>query len=154
VIEYEPAQIAPAAIIEQIEALGFTGKEIEESVALAKPDKPDAPVKVSKVVKGLLEQARRENKALVLEISGEFCAACVRLEKETLHDPRVQEALKKFIFHKIMVEEHRDAVRQFNIHSIPQLRFLTPDGTVVAKDKGVISVETMLGHLNALEENQ
>lgn len=98
----------------------------------------------------LLNRARRENKALVLEFSGTFCPACRRLETETLADPRVQAALKKVIFRKIMVEEHRDAATQFDIHAIPQLRFIAPDGTVLAQARGVISVETMLGHLTGL----
>ncbi len=88
---------------------------------------------------------------MVLEFSGKFCAACVRLEKETLADPKVQKALKAFIFRKVMVEENRNAATHFGIHSIPQLRFIAPDGKLVAQDKGVISVETMLDHLKALD---
>ena len=141
-------------IIEEIDALGFTGNEIDEKVALAEPEQPDEPAEKSALVEELLKQARRENKALVLEFSGKFCAACVRLENETLEDPKVQAALKKVIFRKIMVEEDRDAATQFDVHAIPQLRFITPGGEVVAQDKGVISVETMLGHLRDLDGKQ
>ncbi len=148
-IRYDPAQVDPTAIIEEIDALGFTGKEIEEAEALAEPETQEPPEK-SVLIEELLAQARRENKPLVLEFSGKFCAACVRLEKETLADPKVQKALKKVIFRKIMVEDDRDAATQFDIHAIPQLRFIAPDGTLVAQDKGVISVETMLGHLKSL----
>ena len=144
----------PATIIEEIDALGFTGKEIDENVALAEPEQSGEPAEKSALVEELLGQARRENKVLVLEFSGKFCPACKRLEKETLEDPRVQAALEKVIFRKIMVEENRDAATQFDIHAIPQLRFITPDGEVVAQDKGVISVETMLGHLKGLDGKQ
>lgn len=141
----------PATIVAEIDALGFTGRQIDERVALAEPEQPRRPAKKSALIVELLKQAQRDDKALVLEFSGNFCAACARLEKETLADPKVQEALKKVIFRRIMVEEHRDAATQFDIHAIPQLRFITPDGNVVAHDKGVISVETMLGHLKGLE---
>ena len=50
-----------------------------------------------------------------------------------------------------MVEEDRAAARQFGIHAIPQLRFIAPDGRMVAQDQGVISVEKMLGHLERLD---
>ncbi len=109
------------------------------------------PATKSDLIADLLKQAQRENKALVLEFSGNFCGACVRFEKETLADSRVQDALKKVIFRKIMVEEDRDAATQFDIHAIPQLRFITPDGKIAAQDEGVITVETMLGHLKTLD---
>ncbi len=151
IIQYDPARVDPATIIEEIDALGFTGKEIDEKVATVEPEQPEGPTEESALVAELLQQARRENKALVLEFSGKFCPACKRLETETLADPEVQEALKKVIFRKIMVEQDRTAATQFGIHAIPQLRFLTRDGKVVAQDKGVISVETMLGHLQDLD---
>ncbi len=150
IIQYDAEQVDPAAIIEEIDALGFTGKEIDEKVATAEPEQPEGSREKSALVEELLQQARRENKALVLEFSGKFCPACKRLEKETLEHPKVQEALKKVIFRKIMVEQDRTAATQFGIHAIPQLRFLTPDGKVVAQDKGVISVEAMLAHLQKL----
>ncbi len=148
-IRYDLAQVDPTAIIEEIDALGFTGKEIEEAEALAEPETQEPPEK-SVLIEELLGQARRENKPLVLEFSGKFCAACTRLEKETLADPKVQKALNAVIFRKVMVEENRDAATYFGIHSIPQLRFITPDGKLVAQDKGVISVEAMLAHLQRL----
>ena len=142
--------MGPGEIIDEIDALGFTGKEIGEAEATAEPETQGPPEK-SVLIEELLEQARRESKPLVLEFSGKFCAACTRLEKETLADPKVQRALGAVIFRKVMVEEHRDAATYFGIHSIPQLRFITPDGKVVAQDKGVISVETMLDHLKSLD---
>ncbi len=128
---------------------GFTGKEIGEAEATAEPETQEPPEK-SVLIEELLGQARRENKALVLEFSGKFCAACTRLERETLADPKVQKALNAVIFRKVMVEENRAAATHFGIHSIPQLRFITPDGKLVAQDKGVISVEAMLAHLQRL----
>ena len=142
--------MGPAAIIDEIDALGFTGKEIGEAEATAEPESQEPP-EVSVLIEELLAQARRENKPLVLEFSGKFCAACKRLERETLADPKVQRALKAVIFRKVMVEEHRDAATYFGIRAIPQLRFITPDGKIVAQDQGVISVETMLDHLESLD---
>ena len=140
----------PATIIQEIDALGFKAKQLTESEATAPTKVTKGPEAKSPLVEELLQQARRESKPLVLEFSGRFCPACKRLENETLEDPRVQAALEKVIFRKIMVEENRAAATRFDIHAIPQLRFLTPDGEVVAKDKGVISVETMLAHLQKL----
>ena len=139
----------PAKIIAEIDALGFAGKEIGEAEATAEPE--PQPRKKSALIEELLQQARRENKPLVLEFSGRFCAACTQLEKQTLAHPKVQAALTAVIFRKIMVEEHRDAATHFGIHSIPQLRFITSGGKLVAQDKGIISVATMLDHLKGLE---
>lgn len=139
-------------MIAEIDALGFAAKQIDEEAARADPAGTGDPAGKSARVEELLEQARRENRPLVLEFSGKFCDACTRLEKETLADPGVREVLARVIFERIMVEEDRTAARQFGVHGIPQLLFLAPDGRVVARDKGVISVETMLAHLARLEE--
>ena len=151
IIEYDAEQVEVAELVVTIEALNFEARVIDEATALAPAaDETTAPTK-SDLITELMAQAKRENKGLVLEFSGNFCTACVRLEKETIAKDEVQAALKNVIFQKIMVEEHRDAARQFGIYGIPQLRFISPDGTVVAKDKGVISVAQMLAHLKTLK---
>jgi len=151
IVRYDPTLVQPGRFLDEIRALGFEPVSLTKKEATA-PRATDATPAHSALIDALLAQARRENKPLVLEFSGAFCAACTRLEKETLSDPRVQAALRKVIFRKVMVEKNREAARRFKIAAIPQLRFLAPDATIVRKDKGVISVETMLGHLAALQE--
>ena len=125
---------------------------LDEKTATALDSDSAPATTTSDLIAQLMEQAKRENKGLVLEFSGKFCASCTQLEETTLSDPAVQAALQHVIFQKIMVEEHRDAARQFKIYGIPQLRFIAPSGTEIAKDKGVISVATMLGHLKTLND--
>jgi thiol:disulfide interchange protein len=152
IIEYDPEQVEVAELVETIEALNFEARVLDKVTATAPvTNDADAPAK-SDLVAELMAQAKRENRGLVLEFSGKFCPSCVRLEKETLATDEVQSALKRVIFRRIMVEEHRDAARQFGIYGIPQLRFIAPNGTEVVKDEGVISVETMLAHLKTLED--
>jgi len=150
-VRYDPARVQPDRFLDEIRALGFRPRLLTEKEATAPRASEPAPGPAP-LIDALLAQARREKKPLVLEFSGAFCAACTLLEKETLDDARVQAALRKVIFHKLLVEKHREAARRFKIAAIPQLRFLAPDGTLVRKDKGVISVETMLDHLAALQK--
>ncbi len=151
IIKYEPELVAPSYIIEEIDALGFEAKQVSDEEGTAEPEVAEEIGESSPLIDALLEQAKRENKPLVLEFSGKWCGACRRLEQETLEDPKVEEALEKVIFRQILVEDDPAAAKQFKIRAIPQLMFFTPDGQVVAQDKGVISVETMLGHLKRLE---
>lgn len=152
VIDYDPARADPAAMIETIDALGFKARQLTEAEGAAEPEVDEEPGETSAAVTKLLAQAKRDNLPLVLEFSGRFCGACERLEKETLADPRVQSALAKVIFRKIMVEDDRAAARQFGVHAIPQLRFIAPGGEVVAQDQGVVSVEVMIAHLARLTD--
>ena len=147
---YDPELVEPAAIIDEIDTLGFEAKQLSEEEATAEPEVTEESEATSPLIDELLKQAKNENKPLVLEFSGKWCGACRRLEQETLEDPKVEEALEKVIFRQILVEDDPAAAKQFKIRAIPQLRFITPDGQVVAEDKGVISVETMLGHLKSL----
>ena len=152
IIKYEPELVAPSDIIEEIDALGFEAKQVSDEEGTAEPEVAEESEERSPLIDQLLEQAKRENKPLVLEFSGKWCGACRRLEQETLEDPKVEEALGKVIFRQILVEDDPAAAKQFKIRAIPQLMFFTPDGQVVAQDKGVISVETMLGHLRELSK--
>ena len=152
IINYDSELVKPSTIIETIDGLGFEASELSEEAATVEPEVAEEPEESSPRIDALLEQAKRENKPLVLEFSGKWCGACRRLEQETLEDPEVTAALEKVIFRQILVEDDPAAAKQFKIRAIPQLRFLAPDGEVVAQDKGVISVETMLEHLRKLEK--
>ncbi len=152
IIQYDPQLVQPAEIIEEIDALGFEAKQVSDEEGTAEPEVAEESEERSPLIDQLLEQAKRENKPLVLEFSGKWCGACRRLEQETLEDPKVEEALEKVIFRQILVEDDPAAARQFKMRASPQLRFITPGGQVVAEDKGVISVETMLGHLKRLRQ--
>ena len=149
VVTYDPAQIDAEAMIREIDALGFTGKQVAAQARAS--EVPTKPKQSSPQVDELLQRARAENKPLVLLFSGDFCPACTVLERRTLADPKVQEALARVIFHKIMVEADPVAAAQFDIHAIPQLRFISTEGVVVAQEAGVISVETMLARLEQVE---
>ena len=152
IIDYDPSVVDPAGMVDEIDRLGFTGKELDEKEATTNTEPVEEPTAKSARIEELLEQARLEKKPLVLSFSGRFCPPCGVLERETLQHPEVREALKDAIFFKVMVEEDRAAATQYGIRAIPQLMFLSSDGKVVARDEGVISVETMLRHLKNLEE--
>jgi len=139
-------------MLEEIEALGFGVELVDPEEAVAGPHGSDDVQGRSPLVEELLAQAKRENRPLVLEFSGKWCSACRELEETTLSDPRVREALVGVIFRKILVEDHRAAAAQFGVRAIPQLRFLAADGSVQARDQGVVPVERMLGHLDAVKE--
>jgi len=139
-------------MLEQIVTLGFGAKLVDPEEAAAAPTEDAAGEERSPLVAELLAQAKREDKPLVLEFSGKWCSACRELEETTLSDPRVREALVGVIFRRILVEDHRAAAARFGVRAIPQLRFLAADGSVQARDEGVVPVARMLGHLDAVKE--
>ena len=149
-ILHDANRVSSSRLLEEIEGLGFSPRELTEEEA-TRPMEPVETAAESRLIARLKEQARRQNKPLVLEFSGKWCPSCAKLEKITLDDPSVRQALEKVIFHRILVEEERDAARQFGIRGIPQLRFLNPSGDVVAEASGFIGVATMLSHLRELD---
>lgn len=79
-----------------------------------------------------LAQAKRDGKPVVLDFYATWCTECVRMEKTTLTDPRVHDALKHFVLLQADVTENNDASsaikRRFGVYGPPAMLFFTPNG--------------------------
>ena len=102
-----------------------------------------------------LAKAKSENKPLVLDFMAVWCAPCKRLVSETFVDEEVAGLLEKCVFLKIDTDEHPDLAKQFKVASLPDIRFLSPQGKQVKKLNGFQtpeSFENELRHLLSVDE--
>ncbi len=82
----------------------------------------------------LLQQARVENRPVILDFYADWCAPCRRLENETFHNPEVVELSREFITIKVDLTRggvplHEYLVEKYRVSGVPTVIFLAPDGS-------------------------
>ena len=97
-----------------------------------------------------LATAKSENKPLVLDFMAVWCDPCKRLVNETFVDEEVSALLEKCVFLKIDTDEHPELAKHFNVASLPDIRFLLPEGKEINKLNGFQSPETFAVDLTTL----
>ena len=79
-----------------------------------------------------LAQAKRDGKPVVLDFYADWCTECVRMENSTFTDPRVRNALKRFVLLQADVTKNNDASdalkHRFGVLGPPAMLFFAPGG--------------------------
>jgi uncharacterized protein YyaL (SSP411 family) len=76
-----------------------------------------------------LEEAKKANHPIVLELYMEGCSHCMRLHRETHTDQAVATALNtRFVPVRLEGRSHMDLVKQFNVTGAPTTIILSPEG--------------------------
>lgn len=91
-----------------------------------------------------LELAARINAPVMIDFTAAWCAACKQLDRQTFSNPRVQEALSRFIRVKIdcteQTEENAALQRKYGALSLPTVAFVKPNGEIM-KDLSLYKFE-------------
>lgn len=89
-------------------------------------------VRTLREVEDRLAAAKASGKPVVLDYYADWCTDCVRMEKSTLADPRVREALKSFVLIQADVTKTDDTSRavkkKFSVYGPPAMLFFAPNG--------------------------
>lgn len=80
-----------------------------------------------------LERARKEGKAVLVDLTAPWCPWCRQLETVTLPDPEVAAACRDFVCVFVDADGREDLIRRFGVVDLPTLVFLTPTGGVLAR---------------------
>lgn len=151
VVTFDPSKAAEAQLIAKVKKSGYTAQ-----VVTAKDKTVELKAKLEQLPGGLalLEEAlaasRRENKAIVLDFSAEWCVPCKRMEKTTLVDPRVVELLKQIVFVRINADKQAEIALALDVVGLPDIRFVASDGRVLRQLRGYQDATTFATALNQL----
>lgn len=128
VIEYDASAIRPDDLIATVKKAGFTSRVVAGSEKTAtvpmKRVESDDPIYVA-----ALARAQKENRPIVIDFTATWCAPCRKMIRLTFPDPKVAALLKRCVFLKIDTDKHVDFAKSFGVAGLPDIRFLTPDGT-------------------------
>ncbi|MBI3273121.1 MAG: thioredoxin family protein [Planctomycetes bacterium] len=80
-----------------------------------------------------LERAGREGKAVLADLTADWCPWCRQLKAVTLADPAAAKACGGFVCVFIDADAREDLVRRFAVVDLPTLVFLTPGGRMLGR---------------------
>ena len=75
-----------------------------------------------------LEQAKEQDKPIMIDFYGESCSWCDVLDKKTYTDEEVNSLAEKFICVKIDVYKNRQVTNKYKIQGLPTIVFLNSEG--------------------------
>jgi thiol:disulfide interchange protein len=149
-ITYDPAKVATAEIIATIKETGYTarvvsgkGKTSREPVVLSLP--PGFAL-----LDEALAQAQRERKPVVLDFYAEWCAPCMRMDKNTFKDERVKALLDRCVFVRVDTDKQPDIAKRMGVEGLPDIRFALPDGRVIKQLRNFQDAESFNSELEEL----
>ncbi len=123
----------------------LAGCEIESRPA-ADAARPAAAASGSRIASGRLRfvdsyergfnEARRQNKPLLLFFTAEWCHYCHQMADEALTNDQVVSLADRFVCVLIDADASADICRQFHVSRFPTLQFVSPQGVVLNRLEG------------------
>lgn len=147
-VEYRPGDVEVQAILDAVRELGFTPR-LEASSGVARDVSPVCAT-LPEPVSGALETARAAGRPLFLDFFAEWCAPCHELEEEILPHPAVAQALDGFQFLRVDADESVAAVHCLDVHGLPTIVVLAPNGREMYRQVGLLEAERLASELEML----
>jgi thiol:disulfide interchange protein len=101
------------------------------------PTKPEVVPEPKKYQEALEASRKTGKKVLVLFTAPNWCPPCQRMERETLPDPKVKEALKTYIFYKLDIDkEEKDVAVRWKVKGVPALLITNAEEKLIKSTSG------------------
>ncbi|MBN2022851.1 MAG: thioredoxin family protein [Pirellulales bacterium] len=86
------------------------------------------------------QMAAQSNRLVLIHFGAPWCEACHRMERETLADPMVYDAMRMdFVPVGLNVDHHRALARQYGVNALPTDVIIAPQGQLIDRLVGYIS---------------
>lgn len=133
VVTYDPTKATKNQIVAVAGEAGFAMRVVSDAVELQADVPPPSAAELPEFFIALQDQARRENKFLVIDFSASWCQPCQRMIRETFPDSRVAPLLEQCVFLKVDTDEHPALARRFGVVGLPDIRILSSEGKEVRR---------------------
>ena len=119
-----------------------------------KPDpKPEGQIFTTNYEEGL-KLAEQHNMRAVLFFHASWCKYCKKMENEVFVDPKVKEALKKYVLVMVDTDNNRQVASKYKVEGIPALHMVNSKGEDVQKGANYLDVNKFIAWLNAQPQPQ
>ncbi len=103
----------------------------------------------------VFEQARRDNRLVLVDLVADWCSFCKKMDRTTYRDPAVLDAIdESYIPVRADPEKHPQLPPRFADYGRPSTVILAPDGSEVLKKQGYLKPQWMLWTLQAVALEQ
>lgn len=110
-------------------------------------------VEQPQALQALLDQAKRNQRSVVIDISADWCAACQVMERSTFRDSRVIDALDKYQRIRLDISRTTEVQKQWlqamHLYGPPALIFIDAQGKEInaLRVQGEMNAEALVAHL-------
>ena len=140
-----PSESAPSRTARQRRPVTGDG-ETQSQPAVQNPTQEPQRAEISQwtTLESAMSESRRNGKPVLIDFNAEWCPPCQRMKHDTWPDPRVQQALGRFVPVKIDVDEFPNLAQEFEVTGIPRLQIIRPDGTRGPAHEGLILPDELI----------
>jgi thioredoxin-like negative regulator of GroEL len=150
VVTYDPSGVTIEELIATSEKTGFPATVLDDA----------PPSEIPRFFQDALARANRERKPLVVDFTASWCQPCQKMLRETFPNPLVGNLLdERCVLVTVDTDEHPGLAQKYNVVGLPDIRFLTPDGEEVQRQRDfqdaeafATTLETFLGQVAASEQ--
>lgn len=118
------------------------------------PPAPEPPNENFQVVSTSYESALKDSanykKPILIFMEADWCSWCKKMERQTLTDSNVKEAMKKFVFLKVNVDREQSVYRKFGGNGIPCYAITNSKEETLKKGAGFKSPDEFVSWLKSL----
>ena len=98
-------------------------------------------------------KAKQEHKNIMLLVVGKHCRWCKKMKYHTLKKREVKEKLGSYVRVSLPYEAYKNFTYLPQIHTVPQLFFMTPNQKILASVRGYCSADALITFIEGMEEN-
>ncbi len=103
----------------------------------------------------VFEQARKENRLVLVDLSAEWCAYCRKMDATTWQDPKVLAAIDKdYIPVKVVDEKDPELAARYRDYGRPAVMILDADGQELMRKRGYMKPQWMEWMLQAVVQER
>jgi len=113
-------------------------------LALAAVPSQSASIGWASGFKPAMEQARAEQKFVMVDFYTHWCTWCKVMDAKTFTDPKVAALAEGMVAVKVNAEAERAVAGQYGVRAFPTIVFLNPDGTLRQRVQGYKPPEGMI----------
>lgn len=102
----------------------------------------------------VFEQAKTENKLVLLDLTAEWCEFCKKMDATTYRDPRILALLKQdYIAVRVDEKDSPELAKRYEKAGRPATIIFNSQGTEIIRKRGYIKPQWMLWFLQAVVAN-
>jgi thiol:disulfide interchange protein len=139
-------------MIQAVNKSGFGAVEVKNTGQVrTTPTKAKRPM--PEIIRNAIEQAKREEKLVLVDFYAVWCGPCVKMLNETFPAPELRKEMNGFVFVKVDTDKLPDVSRWFGVEGIPDARILSTTGKELRRIVGFKSAFKFESILKEVQRN-